>query len=141
MILVIPKNFLLILPRFIDGSAQNSGQRLDNVNRTHLVLASGKLVRQKTLFPFNNLAFATNLEAFPLLPLFHQDILQKLDIKSQQSLRNKRSFFVRMVSDPKIYNPKIVDVDGVVKMKSFDKSSVVGPFSSMYEETPHNQPM
>ena len=65
-----------------------------------------------------------------------QDILQKLDEKSQQSLRNKRSFFVRMVSDPKIYNPKIVE--GIVKMKSFDKT-VVGPFSGMYEETPNNQ--
>ena len=51
-------------------------------------------------------------------------------------MRNKRSFFVRMVSDPKIYNPKIVD--GIVKMKSFDKS-VVGPFTGMYEELPHNQ--
>lgn len=28
--------------------------------------------------------------------------------KSQKTLREKRSFFVRMVSDPKIYNPKIV---------------------------------
>ena len=27
---------------------RNSEQRLDNVNRTHLVLASGKLVLQKT---------------------------------------------------------------------------------------------
>jgi len=58
---------------------------------------------------------------------------QKMDEKSRQALRNKRSFFVRMVSDPKIYNPKIVD--GVVKMKSFDRP--FGPF--MYEETPNNQ--
>ena len=35
-----------MLPRFIDSTAQNSGQRLGNVNRTHLVLASGKLVLQ-----------------------------------------------------------------------------------------------
>ena len=34
--------FLLMLPRFFDGTAWNSGHRLDNVNRTHLVLASGK---------------------------------------------------------------------------------------------------
>ena len=33
---------------FIDSTAKNSGQRLDNVNRTHLALASGKLVVQKT---------------------------------------------------------------------------------------------
>lgn len=31
-----------------------------------------------------------------------------LDRKRQMSLRYKRSFFVRMVSDPKLYNPKIV---------------------------------
>lgn len=31
-----------------------------------------------------------------------------LDRKRQMSLRYRRSFFVRMVSDPKIYNPKIV---------------------------------
>ena len=29
-------------------AAKNSGQRLDNVNQTHLVLASGKLILQKT---------------------------------------------------------------------------------------------
>ena len=34
--------------------------------------------------------------------------------KSRKSLAYKRSFFVRMVSDPKIYNPKIVT------NKSFD---------------------
>lgn len=31
-----------------------------------------------------------------------------LDRKKNMSLRYKRSFFVRMVSDPKLYNPKIV---------------------------------
>lgn len=30
-----------------------------------------------------------------------------LDRKSKQTLAQKRSFFVRMVSDPKIYNPAI----------------------------------
>lgn len=28
--------------------------------------------------------------------------------RKQHSLRYRRSFFVRMVSDPKLYNPKIV---------------------------------
>ena len=32
---------------FIDGTTLNSGQRLANVNRTHLELVSGKLVLQK----------------------------------------------------------------------------------------------
>ena len=31
-----------MLQRFIDGPAKNSGQRLDNVNRTHLGLAMKK---------------------------------------------------------------------------------------------------
>ena len=42
-----PINYRLMLPRFIEGTALNSGQRLDNVNRTNLVLASGKLALQK----------------------------------------------------------------------------------------------
>ena len=39
-----------MLQRFIDGPAQNSGQRLDNVNQTLLVLASGKLVLRKKTY-------------------------------------------------------------------------------------------
>ena len=38
-----------MLLRFIDGTDSNTGQRLDNVNRTHLFLASGKLVQQKCI--------------------------------------------------------------------------------------------
>ena len=40
------QEFLMLLI-FIDGTAWKSGYRLNNVNRTHLVLASGKLVIQK----------------------------------------------------------------------------------------------
>ena len=36
-----------MLLRFIDSTAWKSGQRLDNVTQTHLVLASGELVLQK----------------------------------------------------------------------------------------------
>lgn len=36
------------------------------------------------------------------------DEVVMLDRKKKKSLRYKRSFFVRMVSDPKLYNPKIV---------------------------------
>ena len=43
-----PKNFLWVLQGFIDGTALYSGQRLYNVNQTHLVLASGKLVLRET---------------------------------------------------------------------------------------------
>ena len=37
-----------------------------------------------------------------------QDMVQRLEAKNRKTLQFKRSFFVRMVSDPKIYNPKIV---------------------------------
>ena len=44
--------FLLVLLRFYEGTALNSGQRLDNVCRTHLVQASGQLVLQRNIiFP------------------------------------------------------------------------------------------
>lgn len=35
------------------------------------------------------------------------EVSEILDRKKQQTLAYKRSFFVRMVSDPKIYNPSI----------------------------------
>ena len=38
-----------MLLRFIDVTASNSGERLDNVNRTHLALASDKRVLPKKL--------------------------------------------------------------------------------------------
>ena len=44
-----------------------------------------------------------------------QDTVQRLEAKNRKTLQYKRSFFVRMVSDPKIYNPKIV------KLKSTDR--------------------
>ena len=45
---VFPRIFLLMLLRFIDCTAYcNIGQRLDNVDQTHLALVGGKLVLQK----------------------------------------------------------------------------------------------
>ena len=41
-----------------------------------------------------------------------------LDRKKKMSLRYKRSFFVRMVSDPKLYNPKIVTRDSATRSTS-----------------------
>ena len=38
---MLPRIFLLMLLIFIDDTVYDSGQRLDNVNRTHLVLADG----------------------------------------------------------------------------------------------------
>lgn len=43
-------------------------------------------------------------------------MVQRLEAKNRKTLQYKRSFFVRMVSDPKIYNPKIV------KLKSTDRA-------------------
>ena len=48
-ILGIPKNFSLDVAETYWQHCLEQWQRLDNVNRTHLVMASGKLVLQKTL--------------------------------------------------------------------------------------------
>lgn len=37
----------------------------------------------------------------------HDELTEILDRKKKETLAQKRSFFVRMVSDPKIYNPAI----------------------------------
>ena len=72
---VFPRIFLLLPVIFIDGNAQNSGHRLDNDNQTHLVLASCKLVIEKTYYGrvLKGVFFLTSLlPAFPawsLLPL------------------------------------------------------------------------
>ena len=42
-----PRIFILMFLRFTGSTNLNSGQRLDNVNQTHLVLVSGKVVLQK----------------------------------------------------------------------------------------------
>ena len=59
-----PRIFLLILLRFIGSTAWNTGQMLDNVNRTYLVLASGKLLQQN-----NGSNIVTGLEMAPRLHL------------------------------------------------------------------------
>ena len=51
---------ILKLMRLINGTAQNSGQRLDNVGGTHLELACGKLV-----LPKNNLLLIWDASYFP----------------------------------------------------------------------------
>ena len=43
----VPNFFLIMLLRIVDATALNNGQSFDNVNRTHLVPTSGKLVPQK----------------------------------------------------------------------------------------------
>ena len=53
------------------------------------------------------------------------DVLQKLnEDKAKKNLEYKRSFFVRMVSDPKIYNPKIVKNEGSEGMEG---TGVIAP--------------
>ena len=39
-----------------------------------------------------------------------EDVVKNMEKKHSEALKHKRSFFVRMVSDPKLYNPKIVKV-------------------------------
>ena len=39
-----------------------------------------------------------------------EDVVKGMEKKTSETLKQKRSFFVRMVSDPKLYNPKIVKV-------------------------------
>ena len=39
------------------------------------------------------------------------DVVKNMEKKHSEALKHKRSFFVRMVSDPKLYNPKIVKVE------------------------------
>ena len=46
----VHQKFLLMLLIFIDNTALNIRQRLDCVNQTHLVLASGKLVLPKMIY-------------------------------------------------------------------------------------------
>ena len=41
-----------------------------------------------------------------------------MEKKSSETLQHKRSFFVRMVSDPKLYNPKIVKMDRRHKLQN-----------------------
>ena len=48
LILGIPKNYFDVAEIYQCRWLEESGQRLENVDRTHLVLASGKLVLKKT---------------------------------------------------------------------------------------------
>lgn len=55
------------------------------------------------------------------------DQIETIEEKSKKNLKYKRSFFVRMVSDPKIYNPKIV------KMKELEAAN--GGAGTIEDET------
>ena len=48
LILGLPPKIILMLLKFIGGNALKSAQKLDNVNRTHIVLATCQLVLQIT---------------------------------------------------------------------------------------------
>ena len=65
---------------------------------------------------------------------FHKQAM--VEEKKKQTLAYKRSFFVRMVSDPKIYNPKIV------KIKSGDGRGTLESISDAAQpEDPKSPPM
>ena len=52
-----------------------------------------------------------------------EDVVRNMEKKSMESLQHKRSFFVRMVSDPKLYNPKIVKNEQRQRMLSMNDDS------------------
>ena len=54
-----PKIYKLL--KLIDGTALNIGQRLDNVDRTQLELASGKLVLQKSWMSYFSTVYAFSI--------------------------------------------------------------------------------
>ena len=67
---------LLMLQRFIDGIASTSGQSLDNVNLTSLVLASCKLALQKNNFlPKLDTHFGASVCSSPSANYFVKDCL------------------------------------------------------------------
>ena len=51
-----------------------------------------------------------------------EDVVKVMEKKAAESLQHKRSFFVRMVSDPKLYNPKIVKMGARHRMLSIEPS-------------------
>lgn len=53
------------------------------------------------------------------------DVFEILDRKRKETLAHKRSFFVRMVSDPKIYNPSIAK--GTVGRRHTQTESIASP--------------
>ena len=66
-----------MLTIIIDGTSWNGGQRLDTGKRTHLVLASGKLVQQKTLTRLSNFIKALAKRVKLFLAIYSLTILAK----------------------------------------------------------------
>ena len=61
--------------------------------------------------------------------------------KSSETLEHKRSFFVRMVSDPKLYNPKIVKIDRRQKLQNMGVTSDCSDISPMWVQNFDNRRM
>jgi len=60
------------------------------------------------------------------------DVVKAMKKKSCETLEHKRSFFVRMVSDPKLYNPKIVKNDRRQKLHNMGITSDCSDISPMH---------
>ncbi|KAK9695747.1 Pyridoxal-dependent decarboxylase conserved domain [Popillia japonica] len=111
----------------LKGSDELNKKLLSNINasgKIHMVPAT---VREKYIIRFCVVAQNSTKDdidyAWKVIIEFAEDLLETqelekdlefrdevadiLDKKRQQTLAHKRSFFVRMVSDPKIYNPSI----------------------------------
>ncbi|XP_049866614.1 aromatic-L-amino-acid decarboxylase [Pectinophora gossypiella] len=111
------------------GSPEDTGEQVDELNKKLLttINASGKLhmvpamVRERFVIRFCVVQqYATRddiLIAWEIISDFASELLEgpdkerdlnvEHDRKTRVALAHKRSFFVRMVSDPKIYNPGI----------------------------------
>lgn len=83
------------------------------------------MIKNKSEFSIQDIAWdiITDL-ATELIEKEHSDgFMEMLDRKRKETLAQKRSFFVRMVSDPKIYNPAI-NKAGTPRMSSDNYSPI-----------------
>lgn len=103
--------------------------------RTILVQTCKNGVMQSEFWYSFGSCFSIHLEtAWDIITDFATELLEKeqadeiteiLDRKRKETLAQKRSFFVRMVSDPKIYNPAINKAGSTPRMSTDNYSPIV----------------
>merc|ERR1712080_479767 len=67
-----------------------------------------------------------------------EDVVKAMEKRHAESLQQKRSFFVRMVSDPKLYNPKIVKLERRHRLLSMDTSDTSPRFRRCKSDSDYN---
>lgn len=123
----------------LKGSDKLNEKLLSAINESGSLHMVPACVNEKYIIRFCAVAQnATNAdidEAWRIIVEFSNELLEKeqkdelteiINKKKQDTLAQKRSFFVRMVSDPKIYNPAI-NKAGTPKMSLDVSSPVVVP--------------